>query len=102
MKQYKDTKELAFSDETISITFKERIFIGQMQFEIYMYVVVEDDDTRVLFGCFHITDEPSPVFDLMTNVLRYAINVYNEKLICVGVNGKNILGNPVKNGKRGK
>lgn len=60
-------------------TFKEIITIGSIDFLMYYYSVVDDDDSYVAFGCFHKFANSSPVFDTFSNAMRYAIDTYNER-----------------------
>ncbi len=61
-------------------SFKEIIEIDTMRFFVHHYLIVDDDDSFVAFGCFHEMHSESPVFNRFTDVMRYAIDTYNERM----------------------
>ncbi len=100
MKTYKDTLEIERSLDFITSIIKETFMIGGMQFFIRAYILEEMDDIRNLFGCFLLDSTNSPVFETYTECLKYAMKLYNEK--SEEINGKNCMGDPAKNSKRGE
>jgi hypothetical protein len=152
MKKYKNTDELTASKYFVTCTFREELLIGQLAFQIYIYLLDLVDEDRFLFGCFHHDETVSPVFDSYNDCLKYAIYIHNQELYdktaqlieedkkllqgfaykkppakivskylnhktkkcvkhvfpepeqecCGGLNGKDHLGDPVKNRKRSK
>ena len=142
MKKYKNTDELTQSKYFVTCTFREELLIGQLAFQIYIYLLDIADEDRFLFGCFYHDKTVSPVFDSYNDCVKYAIHIFNQDLYdkiaqleeedkklrmgfaykkplekkCVkhtlpependccggGLNGKDHLGDPIKNRKRGK
>ncbi len=103
MKTYKDTDEIEACKNFLLWTVLDEFTIGHMQFFIRMYAIVDEDDVINLFGVFtdSLDTTKSPVFEHTNEYLRYAICLYNQDHIYKGLNGKNCMGDPAKNSKRG-
>ncbi len=80
-KKFETIDELKKSPHyVLAPSFKEIIEIGKMRFFVHHYLIVDDDDSYVSFGCFHEFCSESPVFSRFTEVMRYAIDTYNERM----------------------
>jgi hypothetical protein len=80
MKKYKNTDEITASKYFVTCTFREELLIGQLAFQIYIYLLDIADEDRFLFGCFHHDETVSPAFDSYNDCLKYAINIYNTEM----------------------
>jgi hypothetical protein len=80
MKKYKNTDELTASKYFVNCTFREELLIGQLAFQIYIYLMDIADEYRFLFGCFHHDETVSPVFHSYNDCLKYAIHIFNQDL----------------------
>ncbi len=78
MKKYKNTDELKKSKHFVTCTFREGFSIGDIVFEVYIYLVDAVDDERFLFGCFYNNQTVSPVFDTYNDCLKYSIHIFNQ------------------------